>query len=362
MEATMQIGIIGLPNSGKTTVFNTLTGLTRPTSAVTATRLEINTGTVDVPDPRVDKLAELYKPQKKVYAKVTYADIAGLEKGVGRGGLSGPLRNQISQMDAFLHVVRAFDDPLVPHPEGSLNPQRDVEILDTEFMLSDLVAIEKRLERLEADLKKTGKEKENALKEQGLMLKLQEALETEKPLRDVELTGDEEHLIRSFGFLSQKPVLILINTGDETQAPDAYIQYTHRRAAVAALQGKLEMEIAQMSPQDAEVFLHEFGIQEPGRLRVIHLSYDLLGLQSFLTCGEDECRAWTVRRGANAVEAAGAIHTDLARGFIRAEVFAYDDLLALGSEAAVKHAGKFKLEGKEYIVRDGDILHVRFSQ
>src|SRR5512136_1946769 len=176
MEADMQIGIVGLPNSGKTTVFNALTGATHPTSAVTATKLEISTGTVDVPDPRVDKLAEIYKPQKKVYAKVTYADIAGLEKGVGRGGLSAPLRNQISQMDAFLHVVRAFDDPLVPHVEDSLNPQRDIAILDTEFILSDLVAIEKRLERLESDLKRAGKERESAVKEQTLLVRLKASL------------------------------------------------------------------------------------------------------------------------------------------------------------------------------------------
>jgi len=358
----MQIGIIGLPNSGKTTVFNALTGQSRPTSAVTATKLEISTSTVDVPDPRVDRLAEIYKPHKKVYAKVTYADIAGLEKGVGRSGLSGPLRNQISQMDAFLHVVRVFEDAMVPHVEGSLNPPRDVNILDTEFILSDLVAIEKRLERLESDLKKTGKEREAALKEQALLLRLKESLEAEKPIRDVEMTPDEEHLLRSFGFLSQKPVLVLVNTGDEARDPNEVIQYQHLHAAVAALQGKLEMEIAQMPPEEATMFLQEFGIAEPGRLRVIRLSYDLLGLHSFLTVGEDECRAWTIRRGATAVEAAGAVHTDLAKGFIRAEVFAYDDLIALGSEAALKSAGKLKLEGKEYVVKDGDVLHIRFSQ
>src|SRR5512136_2086933 len=253
MEADMQIGIVGLPNSGKTTVFNALTGLTRPTSAVTATKLEIHTGTVNVPDPRVDKLAEIYQPRKKVYAQVTYADIAGLEKGVGRAGLSGPLRNQISQMDAFLHVVRAFDVPLVPHAEGSLNPQRDVQILDTEFILSDLVAIEKRLERLESDLKRTGKEREAALKEQTLLLRLQASLESELPIRDVDLAPDEELALRSFGFLSQKPVLIVVNTGDEAGDPGRWVKYTHRHSAVTALQGKLEMEIAQMSPDDAAV-------------------------------------------------------------------------------------------------------------
>jgi GTP-binding protein YchF len=358
----VQIGIIGLPNSGKTTVFNALTGQARPTSAVTATKLEISTGTVDVPDPRVDRLAEIFKPRKKVYAKVTYADIAGLEKGVGRSGLSGPLRNQISQMDAFLHVVRAFEDPLVPHVEGSLNPQRDISILDTEFILSDLVAIEKRLERLESDLKRTGKERESALKEQVLLLRLKASLEAEKPIRDLDLTHEEELALRSFGFLSQKPVLILVNTGDDARDAQEYATYEHRHSAVAVLQGKLEMEIAQMPPEDAEVFLKDFGIAEPGRLRVIRLSYDLLGLHSFLTAGEDECRAWTLRRGATAVEAAGAIHTDLAKGFIRAEVFPYADLIELGSESAVKSAGKFKLEGKEYIVQDGDVLNIRFSQ
>jgi GTP-binding protein YchF len=358
----MHIGIIGLPNSGKTAVFNALTGQARPTSAVTATKLEISTGTVDVPDPRVDRLAEIFKPRKKVYAKVTYADIAGLEKGVGRSGLSGPLRNQISQMDAFLHVVRAFEDPLVPHVEGSLNPQRDISILDTEFILSDLVAIEKRLERLESDLKRTGKEREAAFKEQALLLRLKASLEAEKPIRDSELTHEEELSLRSFGFLSQKPVLILINTGDEARDAREYATYEHRHSTVAVLQGKLEMEIAQMSPEDAEMFLKDFGIAEPGRLRVIRLSYDLLGLHSFLTVGEDECRAWTLRRGATALEAAGTIHTDMAKGFIRAEVFAYADLIALGSESAVKSAGKFKLEGKEYVVRDGDVLNIRFSQ
>lgn len=357
----MQIGIIGLPNSGKTTVFNALTGLTRPTSAVTATKLEIHTGTVDVPDWRVQRLAEICKRCKKIYAQVTYADIAGLEKGIGRTGLSGPLRNQISQMDAFVHVVRAFDDPRVPHLEGSINPQRDIMILDTEFILSDLVAIEKRLERLSSDLKKTGKEKESALKEQALMLRLKESLEAEKPIRDLDLSRDEEQMIRSFGFLSQKPVLVLLNTGDEPRDPNELVQYPHRHSAVMALQGKLEMEIAQMSPEDAEMFLQEFGIAEPGRSRVIKLSYELLGLHSFLTVGEDECRAWTVRRGATALEAAGTIHTDLAKGFIRAEVYAFDDLDQLGSEAAVRQAGKIRLEGKEYVVKDGDVLYIRFS-
>lgn len=358
----MQIGIVGLPKAGKTTVFNALTGQTRPTTAYTATRLEVATATVDVPDERLDKLAALYRPRKVTYAQVTYADIGGLEKGAGATGLSGPFRNQISTMDAFIHVVRAFDDPQLPHPAGSIDAARDLETLDVEFVLSDMIAIEKRLERLEDELKKGAtKNKAQNLKEQALMNRLKAALEAGQRIRDVDLTHEEELITRPFGFLTQKPVLVLVNSNEPDQASAAQLVYPHRQSLTANMAAKLEMELAQLSPADAAEFAEAYGIIEPARQRIIRLSYDLLGLQSFFTVGEDECRAWAIRRGETALTAAGTIHSDMARGFIRAEVTAWNDLLACGSEAAARAQAKLHLEGKEYIVQDGDIVHIRFT-
>ncbi len=358
----MQIGIVGLPKSGKTTVFNALTGQARPTTAFTATRLEIATAIVDVPDERLDKLSAMYKPRKTTYARVTYADIGGLEKGAGAAGLSGPFRNQISQMDAFIHVLRAFDDPNLPHPAGSLDPARDLEMLDTEFVLSDMIAVEKRLERLDEELKKGAtKNKDQNLKEQALMQRLKTALDAGQRIRDIELSHDDDLITRPFGFLTQKPVLILVNSGEPDEASAAHIGYTHRHSAAANMAGKLEMELAQLPPEEAAEFSEAYGITEAARHRIIRLSYDLLGLLSFFTVGEDECRAWALKRGDTALDAAGAIHTDLAHGFIRAEVTLWSDLLACGSEAAARTQAKLHLEGKEYKVQDGDIVHIRFT-
>jgi len=358
----VQIGIVGLPKSGKTTVFNALTGQTRPTASYTATRLEVITATVDVVDERLDKLAALYKPRKTTYAKVTFADVGGLEKGAGSAGLSGPFRNQISKMDAFVHVVRAFEDFNLPHPEGNLDPARDLEMLDTEFVLSDLIAIEKRLERLDEELKKGAtKNKDQNLKEQALMQRLKGVLDSGQYIRDIELSHDEDLITRPFGFLTQKPVLALINSGEPDEASAANLPYSHRHSMVANMAGKLEMELAQLSPEDAAEFAEAYAITEPARHRIIRLSYDLLGLNSFFTVGEDECRAWALGRGETALDAAGTIHTDLAHGFIRAEVTAWNDLLACGSEAAARTQAKMHLEGKEYLVKDGEIVHIRFT-
>ncbi len=355
----MRIGIIGLPNSSKTTVFNALTGSNRPTEAVSTGKLEVHTEVVPVPDARVDQLSAMYDPKKTVYATVTYSDFGGVDKGFGE---SGQLRNEMSQVEAFVHVVRAFEDDLVPHPHESIDPARDVEIVDQEFLLADLITVEKRLERLQDEIRKGKKDDRQRIdSEIALMERLKSALENETPLRDIDLSADEEKQLRGFGFLSQKPMLIVFNTGDELRPADEIITYTHQHSATLSLQGQLEAEIAQLSGEDRALFLEEYNISDPIATRAIQKSYELLRLQSFFTVGKDEVRAWSVPIGATAPEAAGVIHTDLQKGFIRAEVMRYDELLEHGSESALKEAGKTRLEGKNYIVQDGDILNIRHS-
>lgn len=356
----MRLGIIGLPSSGKTTIFNALTGSNRPTGAGSGGFMEIHSEVVSVPDERVDKLSAMYKPKKTIYATITFSDIAGVDKGFGESGLSGPLKNELAKVDGFIHVVRSFEADTVPHPYGTLDPVRDVDIIDNEFLLSDLIAIERRIERLQDDYKKAKKEDKNRVgAEIELMQRLREPMESEVPIRDIDLSPEEEKTIRGFGFFTQKPVLIVINCGDEIRPAEAIMKYDHKHSHVISLQGRIEAEIAQLSPEDAEVFRAEYGITEPVAKRVISEAYRLLKLHSFLTVGEDEVRAWSIPVGATAQQAAAAVHTDLAQHFIRAEVMTYQDLIALGSEHAVKEAGKMRLEGKHYIVQDGDIVHIR---
>jgi GTP-binding protein YchF len=354
----MRLGIIGLPQSGKTTLFNALTRATQPVG-VTG-KIEIHTAVVDVPDPRVDKLSSMFNPKKTIYTKVTYVDIAGLDGSSGRGGISGALLNQLTQLDGFIHVVRVFEDENVAHVNETLDPARDIVTMDSEFVLNDLIAAERKLERLTEEKKKgVGRDRDLVERELVLFTRLHAALSEETPLRDIKIDDYEDRLLSGFGFLSRKPLLIVLNHS-EGQAPPS-IEYSHQHSKVVALQGKLEMEIAQLAPEEAELFLAEYGIEEPSLNRMIRLSYDLLGLQSFFTVGPDECRAWTVRRGATAPEAAGEIHTDLQKGFIRAEVISYEDLVALGGLVEAKAKGKLRLEGKEYIVQDGDVLNIRFN-
>ena len=355
----MRLGIIGLPQAGKTTLYNALTRGSMPTGAGSG-KLEVHTAVVDVPDPRVDVLTRMFNPKKTIYAKVTYADIAGLDGSAGKSGISGVLLNHLTQMDGFIHIVRCFESDEVPHPAGSVDPLRDISAMDSEFILNDLIAVERKLERLAEERKKGGgREKAVIEREQELFERFHAMLSDETPLKDMDISHEEEKMLSGYGFLSMKPTLVVLNLSEGQKEPA--IEYPHKHSQVVALQGKLEMDIAQLPQEEMQLFLQEYGIEEPSLNRMIRLSYDLLGLQSFFTVGPDECRAWTVWRGATAPEAAGEIHTDLQRGFIKAEVVAYNDLFALGGKNEAKSKGKLRLEGKEYIVQDGDIIEIRHS-
>jgi GTP-binding protein YchF len=353
----MEIAIIGFPNSSKTTIFNALTKGQVETTAVPSAKMEVHTAVVNVPDRRVDVLSQMFRPRKTIYAQVTYNDIAGMARGMSRqSGLAGNLTNLLSASETLMHVVRAFQDDTVPTENGSIDAARDVADMDMELVLSDLVIVERRLERM----RKEGGKK-NA-EEIALFEQLQAGLEAERPIRDIELALEQKRALRGYGFLSAKPMLIVLNVGDSgVEGVAEHFSYPYRESRVIALHGRLEAEIAQLDDDSRQLFLDEYGITEPGLNRVIRESYDLLGLQSFFTVGEDEVRAWTVRRDATAVEAAGVIHTDLARGFIRAEVVHYDDLVACGSLAEAKTRGVLRLQGKDYGVRDGDVLNIRFN-
>lgn len=363
--------IIGLPGSGKTTVFNALTRAEAATGTFGAANDEPNLATVKVPDPRLDTLTKLFNPQRKVQADVQYLDVAGIAKGMAEKGLGGQLLGHLAQADALVHVVRAFEDPNVPHPEETVDPMRDIETLNMELLFSDLSLIEKRIARIEAQYNKTrGPERELADRELNLLKTLLAALENDQPIRKIvdDLDPDDFKLLRGFGFLTEKPLLILLNlgedqlgeTGDKLVA-EATERFSGPKVAVDGIAGKIEMEIGQLEGEDADAFMADLGITESGLGRIIRSSFDLLGLMPFFTVGEDECRAWTIRRGATAVEAAGEIHSDIQRGFIRGEVVSYDAMIEAGSMAEARKAGEFRREGKTYVVQDGDIINFLFN-
>ncbi len=362
----MKLGVIGLPGAGKTTIFNALTRGDAPTGQRVNGRFDVLTAVVDVHDERVDRLTDMFHPKKTTFARITYTDIAGLKKGVGEsGGMSGPLLNHLAGLDGFIHVVRAFESDLVPHPDGHVDAARDLAALDMEFLINDLVAVEKRLEKLRHGLERGAfkHNKAEAQTELKLFEGLHEALSAERPLRDLDLDDAQEKSLRGYGLLTLKPTLIVFNIGDD-QA-ELSLDNDHKMTMITNLRGKLEMELAQLGAEGDEesltMFMAEYGVAELSLDKVIRLSYDLMGLQSFFTVGEDEVRAWTVRRGATAVTAAGTIHTDLSKGFIRAETVAYDDLVAAGGLSQARTAGKLRQEGKTYIVQDGDVINVKFN-
>ncbi|NJK79023.1 MAG: redox-regulated ATPase YchF [Chloroflexaceae bacterium] len=359
----MRIAIIGLANSGKTTVFNALTGGNIETAAFSSGQIEPNLAMVKVPDERLDRLAELFKPRKITPADVQYVDVAGISSNTQqREGLPPALLNYISTADALLHVVRAFESEAVSHPAGSVDVARDVQALDMELAFSDLAIIERRLARLVSEINKmSARDKELRIAERDLLVRLQAALENDTPIRDIEIDEEEERMIRGYQFLTAKPLLVVLNIGEHQLDNPPSVTYEHRRSGVVTLAGQIEAELSQLEPEDAQAFMDDLGITETARNRVIRHSYDLLGLISFLTAGEDEVRAWPIRRNLPAVEAAGAIHSDIQRGFIRAEVVAYTDLIKAGSMVEARRVGAVRAEGKQYIVKDGDICHFLFN-
>ena len=359
----MQLGIVGLPASGKTTIFRALTGGSRSAGTPAGGgKLEVHTAVVDVPDSRLEALSVLYRPKKTVAAKVTYADIGGIArkaKEPAHESLPAPLLNLLSQMDGLLQVVRAFEDPNVAHPAGSVDPVRDLAALRSEFLLNDMVIVERRLQRLEEERGRGGRDRPAVERETALFQKLQESLEAERPLRALGLKADEERSLVGFGLLTLKPALVVANVGEGQPTPD--LGPAGPRSGTLLLQGKLEMEIAQLPAEDVAAFLAEYGLEEPGLRKAIRASYDLLGVETFFTVGDDEVRAWRLPRGGTALDAAAAVHTDLARGFIRAEVIAWDELIALGGLSEARAQGKLRLEGKDYPVQEGEIVHIRFN-
>ena len=359
----MKTGIIGLPQVGKTSLFVMLTK--QQVAQRSGNPREAHLGVTKVPDDRLDRLAALYSPKKLVHASVEFADVAALsQEALNETAFAANLRN----VDALAHVVRAFEDDSIPHV-GAIDPLRDIKNIDFDLIVNDLGQVEKRLERVEKDLKKM--KTAELEREHDLLKRAKVHLETERPLREMEMTPEDKKRVRGFMFLSEKPILYVLNIGESPSLgkdlEEAVAKYGVTNVAARpntgalAVCAKVEAELAEMSDEDAAEFLSSYGLKESGLVRLIRKTYELLGLISFFTVGEDECRAWTVERGSKAVNAAGAIHTDLEHHFIRAETIHWDQLLDAGSEAEGRARGTLRLEGKEYIVKDGDVMHIRHS-
>jgi hypothetical protein len=364
----MQLGIIGLARSGKTTVFNAVTRGSAQVGAYSAST-QPNIGVVAVPDARVDRLTQIYHPKKTTYATIQYVDFPAAGESFGKGeGPAGKFINELARTDALIHVVRAFKDETVPHPEVTVDPDRDIATMDLELAFADLNIIEKRLQRMETELRSMKPGERDALQRaHDLLLRMKAGLEAETPIREQGLTGEDWKALEGSQFLTSLPLLLIVNIGDADlprrgQIEEEYrARYRRPGRDVAVFCGKFEMELNELSEDEAAEFRASAGVTESGMAEAIRMSYALLGLVSFLTSGPDECRAWTVVAGSTAPEAAGKIHTDLKRGFIRAEVIRFDDLVACGSEAEARKRGLLRTEGKQYVVHDGDILNILFN-
>lgn len=367
----MKVGIIGLPTAGKTAVFNAATGNNAEVHAASGmTSTDPNLGVVSVPDDRQNWLCGLYKPKKTSYATVEIVDVAGMLPGAAKkDGLGAALTSHLRQVDALVHVVRAFTDASVPHPHETVDPLRDAELIELELILADLAVVEKRLEKLDTEiLRKKGAERTTAEVEKEVLTRFKEELTNENPLRNVAINEEEAKAVRGYTFLSQKPLMLVANIDEaeigktDTDTLKNLAPFAQKKGApLVAFSAKAEMEIAQMAPEDRAEFLQALGIEESGRDKLVKAAYELLKVIPFFTFGEDEVKAWTITNGTIAQEAARKIHSDIARGFIRAEVAGFDNFKECGSWNAAKDKGLVRLEGKEYVVKSGDCIVFRFA-